>query len=237
MKDIQDKIKSVDWEAVSQSLHSRGYALIPGLLTAMQCWELRDRYRATTGYRKTIVMERYRFGQGEYKYFRYPLPDLIQNIRTHLYPYLVPIADSWMRLLHINQTFPPTHEGLLQFCREKNQLQPTALVLKYQKGGYNALHQDLYGEVYFPMQAVFFLSERIRDYMGGEFVLVQQNPRAQSKAIVLTPGEGDMLIFATNFYPVQSSKGYHRVNMRHGVSEVHQGTRYTLGIIFHDALT
>jgi hypothetical protein len=180
-------------------------------------------------------MERYRFGLGEYKYYQYPLPGLIQQLREGVYPKLAPIANNWMRVLNIDQHFPESLAQLLELCHAQNQTRPTPLILKYGKGGYNTLHQDLYGEVYFPMQIVLFLNEPDEDYKGGEFVMIEQSPRTQSKAIVLKPGKGDMLIFTTNFRPVKGSKGYYRVNMKHGVSELAEGKRYTAGIIFHDA--
>jgi hypothetical protein len=182
-------------------------------------------------------MERYRFGAGEYKYFSYPLPSLINDIRQTVYPHIAPIANKWMEVLHLDQRFPATHEALRKRCHDHKQVHPTVLILQYGKGGFNTLHQDLYGDIYFPMQLVLFLSEPGDDYTGGEFVLTEQIPRAQSKAIVLSPRRGDMLLFTTNFRPAKGSKGYYRVNMKHGVSPVHTGQRYTLGIIFHDALS
>jgi len=172
---------------------------------------------------------------GEYKYYQYPLPNIVQSLRESIYPQLAPIANNWMSVLNIDKQFPLRLNELLELCHAQGQQRPTPLILKYGKGGYNTLHQDLYGEVYFPMQLVLFLNEPNDDYNGDEFVLIEQRPRAQSKAIVLQPAKGDMLIFTTNFRPVQGSKGYYRVNMKHGVSEVTAGARHTLGIIFHDA--
>ncbi len=181
-------------------------------------------------------MERYRFGLGEYKYFDYPLPPDIQALREHLYPKLVPIANAWMKDLNMTTFFPGSLEALLRQCLAQGQNKPTPLLLKYGEGGFNTLHQDLYGDVYFPLQVVFFLNRPDIDYRGGEFVLTQNTPRAQAKAIVLRPIIGDMLIFTSNFRPVQGSRGFYRARMKHGVSEVHNGERHTLGIIFHDAL-
>lgn len=237
MKTLQHKIAGINWQQVTEAMHGKGYAVIPQLLTAPQCEQLKNMYDNKEGYRKTVVMERYRFGQGEYKYFDYPLPPLIQIIRENLYPYLAPIANAWMQALAIATRFPETFTALQQQCHANNQLKATVLILKYGKGGYNTLHQDLYGDIYFPMQAVLFLNEPDEEYTGGEFVLTEQVPRAQSRAIVLRPKKGGMLIFTTNFRPVKGSKGYYRVNMKHGVSEVHSGARHTLGIIFHDALS
>jgi len=228
-------IQTLDWEGATVSLNEYGYALLPGVLDAAECGRLIDSYKDETLYRKTITMERYRFGKGEYKYFTYPLPSLIQSIRETVYPRLVPIANSWMKALSNPRVFPSDLPGLHRQCRAHGQDKPTVLILQYGAGGHNTLHQDLYGEVFFPMQLVLFLDQPGKDYTGGEFVLVQQTPRAQSKAMVLTPQQGDMLIFTTNFRPVRGTRGYYRVNMKHGVSPVLEGSRHTLGIIFHDA--
>jgi uncharacterized protein len=236
MKNIQSKLSAINWQDVTEQMNEKGYTILPGLLTDEQCEELIQNYDNTKLFRKTIVMERYRFRLGEYKYFNYPLPGLIQTIRENLYPHLSPIANNWMKVLNIDRRFPGTFPELQTLCNTNNQTKPTVLILKYRKGGHNTLHQDLYGEIFFPIQVVLFLNEPKEDYTGGEFVLVQQTPRAQSKAIVLEPKKGDMLMFTTNFRPVKGSKGYYRVNMKHGVSELHDGERHTLGIIFHDAL-
>jgi len=230
-------IKNKNWAEVTEEMHQSGYAIVPNMLNDEQCENLKGEYNNPDLYRKTVVMERYRFGLGEYKYFNYPLPQLIENIREHVYAKLAPIANAWFKVLNIDQTFPATHFELLKQCRENNQLKATVLILKYGKGGFNTLHQDIYGDVYFPLQTVLFLDEPDEDFTGGEFVLVQQTPRAQSQAIVLKPKKGDMLVLTTNFRPVKGSKGYYRVNMKHGVSEINSGERHTLGIIFHDALS
>ncbi len=236
MENIKNELKKIDWQQVTNELNEKGFAQIAGLLPVATCDDLINNYDHPSSYRKTIQMERYRFGAGEYKYFSYPLPGLIEELRKTIYSYLAPVANHWMSVLGIEKTFPPKHEELLEFCRANKQAKPTVLILKYGKSGHNTLHQDLYGEVFFPIQAVAFLSEPGKDYKGGEFVLTQQVPRAQSKAIVLQPGKGDILLFTTNFRPVKGTRGYYRVNMKHGVSEVHEGSRHTLGIIFHDAL-
>jgi len=232
-----DKISAINWPAITEELHEKGYAIVPDLLSDENCKQIIDNYSNPNAYRKTVLMERYRFGSGEYKYFDYPLPDLIQAIRSTVYPHLAPIANSWMKALNINTQFPDSFQELQTLCHNHNQTKPTVLILKYGKGGHNTMHQDLYGEIFFPMQLVLFLNEPDIDFTGGEFVLMEQIPRAQSKAIVLKPKKGDMLIFTTNFRPVKGSKGYYRVNMKHGVSQLHSGERHTLGIIFHDALT
>ncbi|MGV3613444.1 MAG: 2OG-Fe(II) oxygenase [Fluviicola sp.] len=237
MQNIQAQLASQNWESITESMHENGFTILSKVLSNEHCESLKSGYDKELLYRKTVIMERHRFGLGEYKYFNYPLPDLIQEIRTSIYPKLAPIANSWMNALHIPTRFPATHAELLQQCRENNQLKATVLMLKYGKGGFNTLHQDLYGAVYFPIQIVLFLNEPDEDFTGGEFVLTQQTPRAQSKAIVLKPKKGDLLIFTTNFRPVKGAKGYYRVTMKHGVSEVHSGERHTLGIIFHDALS
>ena len=237
MTTIQESIQNVNWQAVTENINDNGYAIIPGLVGDEDCSSLKNSYDDNTLYRKTVVMERYRYGLGEYRYFTYPLPLLIQQIRESVYPKLAPIANNWMQVLNNQTTFPGTFAELQELCHANNQTKPTALILKYGKGGFNTLHQDLYGDVYFPMQLVMFLSEPDEDYTGGEFVLTEQVPRAQSKAIVLRPRKGDVLIFTTNFRPVKGTKGYYRVNMKHGVSQLPSGERYTLGVIFHDALS
>jgi hypothetical protein len=233
---IPQIIDLVNWNNITGEMNDRGYATIPNVLTSAECDELIARYNNEALYRKTISMERYRFGLGEYKYYQYPLPPVIQQLRESVYPKLAHIANNWMRVLNIEKHFPASLEQLLELCDAHGQKRPTPLILQYGEGGYNTLHQDLYGDVYFPMQLVVFLNEPGTDYQGGEFVLIEQRPRAQSKAIVLKPRRGDMLLFTTNFRPVKGSKGYYRVNMKHGVSEITSGKRHTLGIIFHDAL-
>lgn len=235
MESIKTKIRDIAWQAMSEDINDRGFAIVSNLLTEEHCNELIHNYTNANAYRKTVVMERYRFGLGEYKYFDYPLPEIIQTLRQHMYPKLEPIANLWMDVLKIDRSFPKTLEELQTICHRNNQLKPTPLILKYGPSGFNTLHQDLYGEVYFPLQAVLFLNEPEVDYTGGEFVMTQQTPRAQSKAIVLKPKKGDMLIFTTNFRPIKGKKAYYRANMKHGVSEVHSGERHTVGIIFHDA--
>jgi uncharacterized protein len=232
---IQERISDIDWEEVSEQLNASGYALVKNILTKEECDKLISLYNEPSLFRKTITMERYRFGLGEYKYFKYPLPSLIQAIRETVYPSLASITNDWMRVLKIDKQFPATFSALQSICHQNKQDKPTVLMLKYGKGGHNTLHQDLYGELFFPIQLVLFLNEPGADYTGGEFVLTEQIPRAQSKAMVLQPGQGDILLFTTNFRPAKSKTGYYRVNMKHGVSEVHSGNRHTLGIIFHDA--
>jgi hypothetical protein len=236
MKSIESKINSINWTRVGHEMNERGFAIVSKIISAEQCEELIGNYVNPDRYRKTITMERYRFGLGEYKYFNYPLPGLIQTIRENVYTRLSPIANHWMNVLKIKRQFPDTIPDLQTLCHNHHQTKPTVLILKYGKGRHNTLHQDLYGDIFFPIQLVLFLNEPGEDYTGGEFVLTQQTPRAQSKAIVLTPRKGDMLLFTTSFRPIKGNKGYYRVNMKHGVSEIREGERHTLGIIFHDAL-
>jgi hypothetical protein len=233
---MEHRIEQLDWSKISGQLNDHGYALVNNVLGKEECNHLTKGYENKELYRKTINMERYRFGLGEYKYFNYPLPGIIEQMRQGIYPCLATVANNWMKVLNIDKHFPLTHAELIEQCHVHQQTRPTPLILRYDKGGYNTLHQDLYGDIFFPMQLVFFLDEPGKDYEGGEFVLIEQRPRAQSRAIVLKPGKGDMLIFTTNFRPVKGAKGYYRVNMKHGVSEVSSGRRHTLGIIFHDAL-
>jgi len=232
---MHENINNLDWPALTENLNKNGYAIASKILNDEQCGQLIGQYHVNALYRKTIIMEHHNYGLGEYKYFNYPLPPIIQELREGIYPHFAPVANNWMRVLNIGINYPERFDDFITECHTKSQNRPTPLILKYEQGGYNALHQDLYGDVYFPMQAVVFLSEPGIDYEGGEFVLVEQRPRAQSKAIVLKPRKGDLLIFTTNFRPVKGSKGYYRVNMKHGVSELTAGNRYTLGIIFHDA--
>ena len=224
-----------DWSAVTRQLLETGYARLPNLLSPAVCADLIARYDDETQFRKTINMAQYRFGLGEYKYFSYPLPPVVDRLRTELYPHLAPVANTYLAKLNLPTRFPSTLSAFLTDCAEQGQTRPTPLLLRYGPGGYNALHQDLYGDVFFPFQAVVILNEPGRDFAGGEFVLVEQRPRMQSKAVVLTPNQGDSVIFTTNFRPVDGTRGAYRVSLKHGVSEVTSGRRHTLGIIFHNA--
>lgn len=233
MKDIG----TLDWRHITEDLHGKGYGLLTQVLSDRECDDLSAAYEVPQHYRKTIVMERYRFGLGEYKYFQYPLPEIIKSLREQFYAKLASVANKWMKVLNVDQHYPADFQDFQKQCHANQQSKPTVLILKYGRGGHNTLHQDLYGAVFFPIQLVIFLSEPGIDYEGGEFVLTQQTPRAQSKAIVLKPKKGDILLFTTNFRPVKGIRGYYRVNMKHGVAEVTSGNRFTLGIIFHDALS
>jgi len=233
---FRKKLAQLDWQNITKMMHQQGYMLLEQLLTESQCDLIKSHYDHPTLYRKTVNMQRYRFGLGEYRYFNYPLPHMIHQLRTQMYSYLMPIANAWFNMLNIETTFPENHQDFLFQCHQKGQLKATPLILKYDKNGFNTLHQDLYGEVYFPIQLVVFLNQVNTDYQGGEFVLTQQIPRAQSKVTVLQPQKGDVVIFTTQFKPEKGLRGYYRINIKHGVSPLHQGERYTLGIIFHDAV-
>jgi len=237
MENIKDRVDAMEWKPILEVLHKKGFVIIKNVLQKKECEDLIKAYNNNDMYRKTISMERYRFGAGEYKYFQYPLPGLITGIRETVYAKIVTVANTWMAELNIDKQFPPTHQGMKKLCHEHGQTKPTVLILKYEEGGFNTLHQDLYGDIYFPIQVVLFLNEPGEEYTGGQFVITEPIPRAQSKANVIAPNRGDMLLFTTNFRPVKGSKGYYRVNMKHGVSPLHSGCRHTLGIIFHDALS
>jgi hypothetical protein len=227
---------NVDWQNALSSLDERGFAVICAVLTQKTCEEIAAVYGDDRQFRSRIEMERYGFGRGEYKYFNYPLPPLVQQIRSSLYPQLASLANKW--LARLGSKRPPYPKKLSEFieqCHRAGQKRPTPLMLKYGTGDFNCLHQDLYGEIVFPFQVTFFLSERGKDFAGGEFVLAEQRPRKQSRVEVLSPDQGDAIIFAVHHRPVRGTRGYYRANLRHGVSTVRSGERYTLGIIFHDA--
>ena len=232
---IQERLGQLDWKAIEAALWQRGYAKTDPLLTAQECDALIALYTKDRLFRSRIDMKRFRFGEGEYKYFAYPLPSLVQVLRETIYPRLAVIANAWAKALGQPENFPLSHEKLLACCRRNGQTKPTPLLLRYGAGDYNCLHQDLYGAIAFPLQLTVFLSRPERDFSGGEFLLIEQRPRAQSRGEVLAPNQGDIVIFATRHRPVEGSRGYYRVNMRHGVSTVRSGSRFTLGVIFHDA--
>lgn len=231
---ISTRIGRLDWDDLEGALDERGFAITEPVLSVQECVGLTDLFDGD-GFRSTIDMARHRFGDGRYRYFAYPLPSLIQDARVAFYEHLAPVANRWAdRLAGDNPTFPPTHSLLLERCKRAGQSRPTPLMLRYHEGDWNALHQDLYGEVYFPFQVLTVLSDP-GEYEGGEFVLVEQRPRAQSRAHVLRPSRGAFVIFPTRERPHSGRNGYHRVGLRHGVSTVTVGTRTALGIIFHDA--
>jgi hypothetical protein len=233
---IQERIDAFDWANLCESLSRRGYAVTDRVLSPEECASIVSVYDEPSRFRSHILMERHRFGVGDYKYFSNPLPGLVSDLRTAAYPHLAKVANEWAGAFGEKKSpFPSEHAGFLRICHKAGQTKPTPLVLHYEAGGYNCLHQDLYGEIAFPLQIVFLLGQPGRDWQGGEFLLVEQQPRAQSKAEVVTGSQGQGIIFTTRYRPVKGTRGYYRVNLRHGVSRVHSGTRYTLGIIFHDA--
>src|SRR5436309_10027055 len=232
---IQKRLAQLDWKAIEASLWQRGYAKIGPLLTAEECEAVIALYNKDEYFRSRIEMRRFRFGEGEYKYFKYPLPSLVQALREHLYPHLAIIANAWSQALGESGNFPTSHDHLLTVCRQHGQTKPAPLLLHYTAGGYNCLHQDLYGDVVFPLQLTGFLSRRGVDYTGGEFLLVEARPRAQSRGEAVATEQGEIVIFTTRYRPARGARGYHRAVMRHGVSRVRSGSRYTLGVIFHDA--
>jgi uncharacterized protein len=228
-------ITSLNWYLLQQKLDEEGYAVIPNLLDKDQCHEIISTYEEEALFRSTIDMARYRFGFGEYKYYQAPLPECLQQLRDGFYPQLAKTANCWLEHLGRDAIYPATLPEFLHQCHQQGQLRSTPLILKYEAGGYNCLHQDLYGEVFFPFQVVFALNQKGTDYTGGEFLLIEQRPRAQSRGHVIALEQGDGLIFPTNHRPVPGSRGYYKTTLRHGVSTITSGTRFSLGIIFHDA--
>jgi hypothetical protein len=226
---------NLDWQRIGDELDAFGCARVPGLLAPGDCALLAAAYDDAALFRSRIVMARHGFGRGEYQYFRYPLPDLVQALRTALYEPLAAIANRWHAALGIDERYPPQHADYLARCHAAGQVRPTPLLLRYGEGDYNCLHQDLYGEHVFPLQAAFLLSRPGVDFSGGEFVLTEQRPRMQSRAEVVPLAQGDCVIFPVHHRPVNGTRGVYRVNMRHGVSRLRSGQRHTLGIIFHDA--
>jgi hypothetical protein len=225
----------VDWSLVTTDLDAKGFSVIPKLLTVAECHDIASMYRDDARFRSRIVMARHGFGRGEYKYFGYPLPDRIGQLRVDLYPQLANIANHWNMEMGIDVRYPADHRAFLRRCHEAGQTRPTPLLLQYGAGDYNCLHQDLYGEHVFPLQVAVLLSEPGEDFEGGEFVLTEQRPRMQSRASVVPLAQGDAVVFAVHHRPVRGTRGTYRVNLRHGVSEIRSGHRYTVGIIFHDA--
>jgi hypothetical protein len=232
---IADRVADVDWAEVGERMDRDGFAKLPALLTPEECVTLRDLYPDDTHFRSRVDMARHRFGEGEYKYLTYPLPPAVQELRTALYPPLAEIANRWMEALRSETRFPADLESYLEHCHELGQARATPLILRYEAGGYNAMHQDVYGAATFPLQVVFGLSAPDREYEGGEFIVVEQRPRAQSVASASRIGQGEGLIFTTRERPAAGSRGFYRTNLRHGVSRVTSGLRFTLGVIFHDA--
>ena len=234
MHHIHERVATTDWATAAAELDATGMARLPALLTPDDCAAIKALWDEAPAFRSKVVMARHNFGEGEYQYFSNPLPPLVLALRQALYPRLAPIANTWADRLGL-PGYPDTLEAFTTACAFAGQTKPTPLLLRYEAGGYNCLHQDLYGQIAFPLQAVFLLDQPGVDFTGGEFLLVEQRPRAQSAAEVATLQQGDGLVFTTRYRPMAGSRGYYRVNVRHGVSRVRSGLRHTLGVIFHDA--
>jgi hypothetical protein len=230
-----DHIEKVDWDKVAADVNETGWSMLQSVLSVSEAAATAAMYSRHADFRSTVVMARHGFGRGEYKYFSYPLPALVADLRAGIYPHLSSIANRWNELMGIDVRFPVAHEEFIARCHKAGQTRPTPLLLQYGEGDYHALHQDLYGEHVFPLQVAFLLSEPEVDFTGGEFVLTEQRPRMQTRAEVVPLRKGDAVIFAVHHRPQKGSKGYYRVNMRHGVSRIRAGRRHTMGVIFHDA--
>ena len=233
--DIDTRVEAVDWASASTQLDGYGWALLRKLLTADECQTIAGLYEDDRRFRSHVVMARHGFGRGEYKYFTYPLPDIVADLRRAIYPNLAPIANRWNASMGIDVRYPDAHADFIARCHKAGQTRPTPLLLQYAAGDYNALHQDLYGEHVFPLQLTILLSEPERDFAGGEFVLTEQRPRMQSRAEVVPLRQGDAVVFAVHHRPVHGTRGTYRVTLRHGVSRLRSGHRHTVGVIFHDA--
>ena len=229
------RMLSTDWNALAAQLDERGYAVTQPLLTAQECDALIRLYDEKSAFRSRVLMERHNFGRGEYQYFADPLPSLVLELRKHFYPPLAEIANRWAERLNQSERFPATLAEFLETCRRKEQTLPTPLMLRYEAGDYNCLHQDVYGEIAFPLQAACVLSQHGRDYTGGEFLLTEQRPRMQTRGEAITIEQCEFVIFANRWRPVAGTRGDYRVNIRHGVSRLRSGERYCLGLIFHNA--
>ena len=232
---VGTRLLDIPWTELSADLDGSGWAILKNILSVEECQALAGLYADNSHFRSHVIMGRHGFGRGEYKYFSYPLPDLIAEVRTALYRQLAPLANRWNERMGIAVRYPDDHAAFIARCHEAGQARPTPLLLQYGAGDYNCLHQDLYGEHVFPFQVAFLLAEPQREFTGGEFVLTEQRPRMQSRAEVVPLQQGDGVIFAVHHRPVQGARGTYRVNLRHGVSRVRSGRRHTVGIIFHDA--
>jgi hypothetical protein len=232
---IKARVASFDWPRLERELDANGFALTGGVLTPDECAALIALYPQRERFRSRVDMARLRYGVGEYKYFARPLPKLVEQLRTALYGRLAPVANRWSKLLDDSQPYPASLSAFLKSCAEHGQARPTPLLLRYEAGGYNCLHQDLYGDLAFPLQFTCVLSRRGTDFEGGEFLLVEQRPRAQSRGEAIAMDQGEGIIFTNRYRPMAGARGHYRVNVRHGVSTLHNGERYSLGIIFHDA--
>jgi len=235
VQDIIQRVRALNWQRISQDLDGQGNAIIARILSPDECEALAGLYPDDRLFRSRVVMARHGFGRGEYKYFSYPLPGMIAEIRTVLYSHLASVANRWNAAMNIDVHYPETHADFLQRCHDAGQVLPTPLLLQYGAGDYNCLHQDLYGEHVFPIQVTVLLSQPGNDFTGGEFVLTEQRPRMQSRPEVVPLRQGDAVAFGVRYRPVQGKRGAYRVNLRHGVSRLRSGKRHTLGVIFHDA--
>jgi hypothetical protein len=233
--DAASRVLKLDWQRVTHELNERGSAMLEGVLSPEECESLASMYASERLFRSRVVMERHGFGRGEYKYFSYPLPGIVQSLREALYRNLAPVANEWNQAMGIEIQYPREHAEFIARCHAAGQLRPTPLLLQYGAGDYNCLHQDLYGEHVFPIQVAFLLSEPQKDFAGGEFVLTEQRPRMQSRPDVVPLRQGDAVAFAVHHRPVRGARRIYRVNLRHGVSRIRSGKRHTAGIIFHDA--
>ena len=233
--DSTDRVNALDWPRISQDLDSQGSAILERLIPSDECRAVVAMYPQDDLFRSRVVMARHGFGRGEYKYFAYPLPQIVAELRTELYPRLAPIANKWNTRMGIEIQYPESHAEFIKRCHNAGQNKSTPLLLQYASGDYNCLHQDLYGEHVFPIQVAILLSEPVKDFIGGEFVLTEQRPRMQSRPEVVPLRQGDAVAFAVHHRPVQGARGFYRVNLRHGVSRIRSGHRHTVGIIFHDA--
>jgi hypothetical protein len=233
--DIAQRLSDLNWKDIEHGLWERGYAKAAAILTPTECGQLVEMYPDDTRFRSRVEMARYRFGRGEYKYFANPLPLIVQQIRTAAYTHLMSVADRWMEALGLPQRYPPDLDAFLEICATRGQPKPAPLLLQYRAGDYNSLHQDVLGDVAFPFQITFSLSRLDVDYSGGEFLLVEQRPGAQSRGEVVTLAQGEFVIFTTDSRPVAGKRGYRRVRLWHGVSRVTSGRRYSLGVIFHNS--
>ena len=232
---VQERVQAIDWSAAASDLDGQGWAVLPKLLAPTECRKIAGLYAGDGRFRSTVVMARHGFGRGEYKYFAYPLPDLVGGLRGALYPRLAPIANRWNETMGSDVCFPADHAAFIDRCHTAGQTRPTPLLLQYGPDDYNCLHQDLYGEHVFPLQVALLLSEPGEEFEGGEFVLTEQRPRMQSRPSVVPLRRGDAVVFAVNQRPVQGSRGFYRTMLRHGVSKIRSGRRHTVGLIFHDA--
>jgi uncharacterized protein len=236
LKSPRQRVANCDWPRLAAQLDEQGYALTSPLLSLAECDGLIGLYADSKAFRSRVVMGRHNFGRGEYQYFAAPLPPLVAELRESFYPRLAEIANRWMERMNQPERFPPTLEEFLALCHRHKQTRPTPLLLRYKADDYNCLHQDLYGEVAFPLQAACVLNQHGRDYTGGEFLLNEQRPRAQTRGEAITIEQGQFIIFPNRYRPVRGSRGDYRVNMRHGLSRLRSGERYCLGVIFHDAM-